>query len=78
MYLYALYITVYTKTRHGLYDLLAWENNFKVKICSPLELNLREVLFKSNTAVAVPKLMILRADGFYWIRGMFYFINSIN
>ena len=76
--MYVLYITVYTKSIHSLYDLLAWENNFKVKIHSQLGLNLREVLFNSNTAVAVPKFMILRADEFHWIRGMFYFINSIN
>ena len=76
--------TVYTTTIHGMYNLLAWENNFKeVKIHSQLGLNLTgatglSFVSKTSIAVAVPKLMILRADGFCWIRGMFYFINSIN
>lgn len=76
--------TVYTTTIHGMYNLLAWENNFKeVKIHSQLGLNLRgatglSFVSKTSIAVAVPKLMILRADRFCWIRGMFYFINSIN
>lgn len=58
--LYIIYI-VCTRTIYSMYNLLAWENNFKqVKIRSQVELNPREVLQvwvvspKTITGVASP------------------------